>query len=76
MLTPELRQAIIAWLDATTAAIELWPLDPFEFSAIAARLTPAIAPRGAVSRPTGPTPVPKTCIICASVSSIIAIRWI
>ena len=39
VLTPELRQAIIAWLDATTAAIELWPLDPFEFSAIAARLT-------------------------------------
>jgi CHAD domain-containing protein len=39
VLTPELREAIIAWLDATTAAIELWPLDPFEFSAIAARLT-------------------------------------
>ncbi len=39
VLTPELRQAIIAWLDATMAAIELWPLDPFEFSAIAGRLT-------------------------------------
>ncbi len=39
VLTPELRQAIIAWLDSTTAAIEQWPLDPFEFSAIAARLT-------------------------------------
>ncbi len=39
VLTPELRQAIIAWLDATSTAIELWPLDPFEFSAIAGRLT-------------------------------------
>jgi CHAD domain-containing protein len=38
VLTPELRDAIIAWLDAATAAIELWPLDPFDFSSIAARL--------------------------------------
>jgi CHAD domain-containing protein len=39
VLTPELRDAIIAWLDSTAAAIEFWPLDPFEFSRIAARLT-------------------------------------
>ena len=39
VLTPELRDAIIAWLDTTTAAIGQWPLDPFEFSKIAARLT-------------------------------------
>ena len=32
MLTPELRDAIVAWLDAATAAIETWPLDPFDFS--------------------------------------------
>jgi hypothetical protein len=38
VLMPELRDAIIAWLDATTGAIELWPLDPFDFSSIAARL--------------------------------------
>ena len=38
VLTPELRDAIIAWLDAAAAAIELWPLDPFDFSAIAERL--------------------------------------
>jgi CHAD domain-containing protein len=38
VLTPELRDAIIAWLDAAAAAIELWPLDPFDFSSIAARL--------------------------------------
>jgi CHAD domain-containing protein len=38
VLTPELRDVIIAWLDATTAAIELWPLDPFDFSSIAAQL--------------------------------------
>jgi CHAD domain-containing protein len=35
VLTPELRDAIIAWLDATAAAIEGWPLDPFDFSSIA-----------------------------------------
>jgi CHAD domain-containing protein len=39
VLTPELRDAIIAWLDSVTDAIALWPLDPFEFSKIAARLT-------------------------------------
>jgi CHAD domain-containing protein len=39
VLTPALRDAIVAWLDAATAAIELWPLDPFDFSSIAAQLT-------------------------------------
>jgi CHAD domain-containing protein len=38
VLTPELRDAIIAWLDQVITAIESWPLDPFEFSKIAARL--------------------------------------
>jgi CHAD domain-containing protein len=38
VLTPELRDAIIAWLDSTAAAIDQWPLDPFDFSSIAARL--------------------------------------
>jgi CHAD domain-containing protein len=38
VLTPALREAIIAWLDAAAAAIETWPLDPFDFSAIAAQL--------------------------------------
>jgi CHAD domain-containing protein len=39
VLTPELRDAIIAWLDAAAAAVEQWPLDPFDFTAIAAQLT-------------------------------------
>jgi CHAD domain-containing protein len=39
VLTPELREAIIRWLDTAAGAIEMWPLDPFYFSAIAARLT-------------------------------------
>jgi CHAD domain-containing protein len=39
VLTPELRDAIVAWLDAAAAASEQWPLDPFDFSAIAAQLT-------------------------------------
>jgi CHAD domain-containing protein len=39
VLTPELRETIVAWLDGAAAAIEQWPLDPFEFSKIAARLT-------------------------------------
>ncbi len=38
VLTPELRDGIVAWLDSTAAAIEQWPLDPFDFSAIAAQL--------------------------------------
>jgi CHAD domain-containing protein len=38
VLTPELRDAIVAWLDTAAAAVELWPLDPFDFSAIAAQL--------------------------------------
>jgi CHAD domain-containing protein len=38
VLTPELRDAIIAWLDATMGAIEGWPLDPFDFNSIAERL--------------------------------------
>jgi CHAD domain-containing protein len=38
VLTPELRDAIAAWLDTTAAAIEQWPLDPFDFSSIAEQL--------------------------------------
>jgi CHAD domain-containing protein len=33
-----LRDAIIAWLDVAAAAIEMWPLDALEFSAIADQL--------------------------------------
>jgi CHAD domain-containing protein len=39
VLTPKLRDGIVGWLDTAAAAVELWPLDPFDFSAIAARLT-------------------------------------
>jgi CHAD domain-containing protein len=39
VLTPALRDTIVAWLDAAAASIELWPLDPFDFSSIAAQLT-------------------------------------
>jgi CHAD domain-containing protein len=38
VLTPALRDAIVAWLDTAAAAIESWPLDPFDFSAIAGQL--------------------------------------
>jgi CHAD domain-containing protein len=38
VLTPDQRDAIIAWLDATAVAIESWPLDPFDFSSIAGQL--------------------------------------
>ena len=41
VLTPALRDGIIAWLDTATASVELWPLDPFDFSSIAAQLTDA-----------------------------------
>jgi CHAD domain-containing protein len=39
VLTPELRDAIIVWLDGATVAVDQWPLDPFEFTKIAGRLT-------------------------------------
>jgi CHAD domain-containing protein len=48
VLTEMLRGAIVAWLDAATAAIEQWPLDPFDFSSIAAQL--AISYRNARKR--------------------------
>jgi CHAD domain-containing protein len=38
VLTPTLRDTIIAWIDTASAAIELWPLDPFDFSSIAGQL--------------------------------------
>ena len=39
VLTPELRDAILGWIDAAAAAVEQWPLDPFDFAAIAAQVT-------------------------------------
>jgi CHAD domain-containing protein len=39
VLTPELHDEIMHWLDAAHAAAELWPLDAVDFTAIAARLT-------------------------------------
>jgi CHAD domain-containing protein len=38
VLTPALRETILAWLDTAAAAVEQWPLDPFDFSSIAAQL--------------------------------------
>jgi CHAD domain-containing protein len=38
VMTAEQRDAIVAWLDRASAAIETWPLDPFDFSSIAAQL--------------------------------------
>ena len=38
VLTAALRDRIVAWLDAAAAAVEQWPLDPFDFSSIAAQL--------------------------------------
>jgi CHAD domain-containing protein len=37
-LTPPLRDAILTWLDTAAASVETWPLDPFDFSSIAAQL--------------------------------------
>jgi CHAD domain-containing protein len=41
VLTPALRDAILAWLDAAAASVQTWPLDPFDFSSIAAQLADA-----------------------------------
>jgi len=48
VLTPDLQVTIIGWLDGAAAAVEAWPLDPFDFSAIAAQLT--VGYRGARRR--------------------------
>ena len=38
VLTPELRDGIVGWLDTALAAVEAWPLDGLDFEALAARL--------------------------------------
>jgi CHAD domain-containing protein len=38
VLTPAQRDAIVAWLDAAAATVGQWPLDPFDFAAIAEQL--------------------------------------
>ena len=38
VLTPELRDAIVGWIDTAAAAVENWPLDPFDFAAIGDQL--------------------------------------
>jgi CHAD domain-containing protein len=48
VLTPDLQTTIIGWIDGAAAAVEAWPLDPFDFSAIAAQL--AVGYRGARRR--------------------------
>ena len=75
VLTPELRDAIIAWLDATAIAIESWPLDPFDFCSIAGQLAAGYRARAALIPATGRWRAPKICITCASAWSITAIRW-
>jgi CHAD domain-containing protein len=37
-LTPMLRDAILAWLHVAASAVEMWPLDLLDFSALAAQL--------------------------------------
>jgi CHAD domain-containing protein len=48
VLTPDLQTTIIGWIDGAAAAVEASPLDPFDFSAIAAQL--AVGYRGARRR--------------------------
>jgi CHAD domain-containing protein len=38
VLSTALREAILTWLDTAAASVETWPLDPFDFSSIAAQL--------------------------------------
>jgi CHAD domain-containing protein len=37
-LTPTLRDAILAWLDVASSAVEMWPLETLDFSALAGQL--------------------------------------
>jgi CHAD domain-containing protein len=48
VLTPAKRDAIVGWLDAAETVVAQWPLDPFDFSSIAAQLT--VGYRGARRR--------------------------
>jgi CHAD domain-containing protein len=41
VLTAALRDRIVVWLDTAAAAVEQWPLDPFDFSSIAGQVTDA-----------------------------------
>src|SRR5262249_27315216 len=77
VLTPALRETILAWLDAASAAIKTWPLDPFDFSGIAAQLADSYrsARRGGASPARGRRPMRSICTRCASASSSCAIRW-
>jgi CHAD domain len=74
-LTPALRDTIVAWIDSASTAVDSWPLDPFDFSAIAAQLADGIAPRDDAFPRSGPHPTQPICTPCASASSIFAIRW-
>jgi len=38
VLTPAQRDVIVAWLDTAAAGVAQWPLDPFDFAAIAEQL--------------------------------------
>jgi CHAD domain-containing protein len=38
VLTPGLRDGIVVWIGTVAAAADSWPLDPFDFSGIAAQL--------------------------------------
>ena len=70
VLTPMLRDAILAWIDAATAAIDHWPLDPFDLSSIAAQLTRAIAMRaGKIPDDWSARQPPRICIRSANASS-------
>ena len=75
VLTPELRDAIIAWIDATSTAIELGRSTRSISLRSPGSSPPAIAARGNAFRTTGRWPAPKICIICASAWSITATRW-
>jgi CHAD domain-containing protein len=39
VMTPAQRDAIVGWVDGAATAMEQWPLDQFDFAAIAERLT-------------------------------------
>ena len=76
MLTPVLRDAIIAWIDVAAAAIEQWPLDPFDFSSIAGQLADCLSQRAAGTFPSDwSRPSAEDLHSCASESSICATRW-
>ena len=76
VLTPGLRDAIVAWLDTAAAGDRAVAARSVRLLLRSRHNSPkATAMRAGAFRRTGPRPAPTNCIRCASAWSTCAIRW-